>query len=74
MIYPPFATMTGEETEEFNTIYTSITTLVDEMSSKCILGVESLDKYDDYVAQLYQYGLQTCIDLKQAAYDRYQNR
>ena len=74
LIYPPFATMTGEETEEFNTIYTSITTLVDEMSSKCILGVESLDKYDDYVAQLYQYGLQTCIDLKQAAYDRYQNR
>ena len=74
LIYPPFATMTGEETEEFNTIYTSITTLVDEMSSKCILGVESLDKYDDYVAQLYQYGLQTCIDLKKAAYDRYQNR
>lgn len=74
LVYPAYATMTAEETAEFNTIYTAIETLVDEMSCKFIMGIESMDQYDAFVERLYQYGIQECIDQKQKAYDRYMRR
>jgi len=74
MIYPEPASMTESEGTEYSSIYTNIETLVDEMTIKFITGAESLDGYDNFVEQLNTYGLQTCLDIKQAAYDRYINR
>ena len=74
LVYPAYATMTGEELAVFSGTYTNIMTLVDEMSTKFILGVRSLDEFDAFVDQLYQYGLENCLAYKQAAYDRYKKR
>ncbi len=71
MLIAPEVTMTDEEGNKYNSLYTNIKTLVDEMTVKYIIGYESLDNYDSFVETLYQYGLQDCIDVKQAAYDRY---
>ena len=63
-----------EEGNIYNSAYTDIQTLVDEMTVKFILGGESLDNYESFIDTLYTYGLQQCLDVKQAAYDRYQAR
>ena len=70
----PEVTMTEEEGNIYNSAYTDIQTLVDEMTVKFILGGESLDNYESFIDTLYTYGLQQCLDVKQAAYDRYQAR
>ena len=69
-IYPP-ATTTAEEASELATIMNNINTYVDEMESKFITGVTSLDEYDEYVAQLEKFGIERAIEIKQQAYDRY---
>lgn len=74
LIYPTYATMTGEELVAYGSLYANIVTLVDEMSTKFILGIRSLDEFDAFVEQLYQYGLKDCLAYKQAAYDRYIKR
>lgn len=70
----PEVTMTEEEGNIYNSSYTDIQTLVDEMTVKFILGSESLDDYSSFIDTLYTYGLQKCLDVQQAAYDRYQAR
>ena len=74
LAYPDNATMTSEEGDTYNSVYTNLKTLVDEMATKCIMGSQSLDDFDAYVKDLYSYGLQDCIAIKQAAYDRFMNR
>lgn len=74
LVYPGRATMTEDEMIAYNTIYTNITTLVDEMTVKYIMGSEDLSTFDSFVENLYTYGLQECIDYKQAALDRYNAR
>ena len=73
-IYPASASMTDAEGSEYSTLYTDIETMVDEMTIKFITGAESLDGFDSFVESLYGFGLQTCIDIKQAAYERYMER
>ena len=74
MLLPPEVSMTAEESAAFSTTYTNITTLVEEMTVKFIMGTESMDGYEKFVEDLYTYGLQRCIDIQQAALDRYNNR
>ena len=73
-IYPASASMTDTEGSEYSTLYTDIETMVDEMTIKFITGTESLENFDTFVESLYGFGLQTCIDIKQAAYERYIER
>ncbi len=72
--YPANATMTEEETQNFNAKYTNIKTIVDEMTVKFIIGTVPLSEYDAFVESMKNYGIAECISYKQAALDRYNAR
>ncbi|MCI8625232.1 MAG: extracellular solute-binding protein [Lachnospiraceae bacterium] len=74
LMLPKCMTLTEEEQRDFNTKYTAIETLVQEMTIKYITGAEHLDGYDAFVESLKTYGIEDCIAYKQAAFDRYQAR
>ncbi len=69
-----YATMTAEENQEYSNIFTDLDTYVKESVISFITGEKSLDEYDDFVNTLSEYNIQKCIDLKQAALDRYNSR
>ena len=62
---------TTEETEEYNSLFSDIETYMDESVSKFIVGDTSLDEFDAFVEQLKSMGIEDCIAIEQAAYDRY---
>lgn len=68
---PSVVTMTVDESKEFTEIKTRMDNYADEMVYKFIFGEESLDKFDEFVAQLNELGAERAIEIKQAAYDRY---
>lgn len=70
-IYPSAVTRTTEESESIATEYTAIQAQVDEVVSKFIVGQESLDNWDAYVATLNSLGLEHVLEVRQAAYDRF---
>ena len=63
--------MTVDESEEYNSIYSDIETYMDENVVKFIVGDKSLDEFDAFVDTLKQMGIEDCIAIEQAAYDRY---
>ena len=67
-------TLTTEENTEFYTHYTDIATLVDEFTVNYIMGTASEADYTTFIQNLETYGIQTCIQLKQQALDRYNQR
>lgn len=71
---PTALTSTVEEGSEFSSLYTDIETYVQECNVKFIMGQMSLDDYDAYRDQLVKMGIERCIELKQAALDRYNAR
>lgn len=64
----------GEESEKDADIMAACKTYIDEMSLKFITGAESLDKFDEYLAQLEEFGINDAIKFRQSAYERYQSR
>ena len=74
LLLPPSMTMTDEENSEYVTLYTDIETLTQENTVKFITGEKSLDEYDAFVQQLKTYNIDRCIELQQAALDRYNAR
>ena len=64
-----------ELTEEEQLVYTdkfvAIATYINEMTQKYIMGVESLDNIDAFYAQLDKMGMQDCLEIQRAAYERY---
>lgn len=70
----PQIEMTDTEALEFNSLYTDIKTMVQEKTAAYVMGTESLDTYDDFVATIKSLGIEECIALKQAALDRYSAR
>ncbi len=69
--YPDGTALTAEESENFASAYGDIQTYVQENVPLFIRGDRSLDEFDDFVAALYDFGLEECISYKQAALDRY---
>ena len=67
----PTLAFTNEEQGIINEKYTEIETYTNEMVDKFIMGVEPLDKFDDYVKQVENMGLADVLAVYQAAYDRY---
>lgn len=51
-----------------------VTTLVDEMSLKMILGIEPLEAFDDYAAQIESLKIHRAIEIQRNALERYQKR
>jgi putative aldouronate transport system substrate-binding protein len=73
-VMPPFLTPTVEESKEMAKLATAITSYKEEMFVKFIMGKESLDKFDDYVKQINDMGIDKVIKVYQAALDRYNKR
>lgn len=69
-----YGQLTPEESIQVVTRQVEINTYVDEMLLKFIMGVESLDEYDQYVARLKQMGLDDVLAIKQTAHDRFLER
>ena len=67
----PTLAFTEDEQDVLDDKYVEIETYMNEMVDKFIMGVESLDKFDDYVAQIESMGLADVLAAYQAAYDRY---
>ena len=70
----PMITLTLEESNEGGKIKNDLETYSNEMLLKFIMGVEPLEKFDDFVAQLKKIGAERYIELNQNALDRYNNR
>lgn len=70
----PRLTFGAEESTELGKIMNRVDKYADDMMLKFIMGIESLENYDNFVLQLKQYGLERALDLYNAAYQRYQNR
>ncbi|WP_309123193.1 extracellular solute-binding protein [Paenibacillus sp.] len=73
-IQMPKVTMTADENKRFASIMTDLNTYSDEMVTKFIMGVEPLDRFDQYAETLKGMGIQEAIDIQQAALDRFNNR
>jgi len=69
--YEMYGDLTLEEMEEVGSIVNDIQSYVQEFTNKVIVGEESLDNWDAYLANLEQMYLDACIEAYQAAYDRY---
>ena len=75
MVIPSRVSMTSEESSDYMAAYTSIQTYVQEMTTKFIMGTESIDdQWDNYVSTIDSLGIDTCIQYQQAALDRYNER
>lgn len=55
----------------YNRIFSNIDTYMDETVSKFVVGDLSLNQFDSFVQQLKDMGIEDCIAIEQAAYDRY---
>lgn len=65
---------TDEEAEREAEILTAVNTYINEMQIKFITGAESLDNFDQYKENLKEMGMEELIAIKNAGYERYQNR
>jgi putative aldouronate transport system substrate-binding protein len=72
-VMPP-VTLTSEEGTEFANIYGDIQTLVTEAIPQFISGQKPMSEFDAFVDQINSMNIARCIELKQAALDRYNNR
>ena len=72
-IGPAFPTLafTDDEQDVIRAKYIDITTYVDEMIDKFIMGKESLDNFDAFVAKVEEMGINDVLAVYQAAYNRY---
>ena len=70
----PNITMTSDEANRYATIMGDVETYVSEMTTKFILGSESLDGWDAYVNGVKGMGIDEAISLQQAALDRFMAR
>lgn len=55
----------------YNRTFSDIDTYMDETVSKSVVGDLSLNQFDSFVQQLKDMGIEDCIAIEQAAYDRY---
>ncbi|MFC3788196.1 extracellular solute-binding protein [Paenibacillus sp. GCM10012307] len=67
----PSAPKTEEESAEFAAIMQDVTTMVDEMSLRIILGIEPLEAFEGYLEQLRALKIDRAIQIQKQAYDRY---
>ena len=70
-----FMTMTTQESSEYNGLAGDMTTLVSTELAKFITGEKNTDSdLDAFVQTLKDMGIERCIEIEQAAYDRYISR
>ncbi len=74
--YPANVTMTIQESEEFNRTYSDISTNVSENVLAFITGSRPLtdESWNEFVSGIEGMGIEKCVEIKQAALDRYLSR
>lgn len=70
----PAMEMNPEASEARSDIMTDINTYVDEMTLQFIIGLKSLDEFDNYLAQLKSMGIEDAIAITQEQYDAFMNK
>ena len=70
----PVLLPTEEESNDISKYTTEIETYVNEMFIKYMVGSESLDTYDQYLAHLEDLGLSKVLKIYESEYERYKNR
>ncbi len=70
---PPITLTSAEEASDKSAL-NDIKTYTDEMLDKFITGQEPLTKYDDFVKQLKNMGVDQCIKVRQTALERWRKR
>lgn len=75
-VMPGFITLTSDETSQYSVIYNDVNSYMNECTLKFITGVMDINgaDWDTYVSTIEGMGIQTCIDIQQAALDRYNAR
>lgn len=71
---PTGLTVTTEEGQKYNSIYTDIKTHLTENILKFVTGARPMEEFEAFVQEVTDMGIDECIAIKQAAYDRYQER
>lgn len=67
--------MTSEENTEYSALYSDISTYISNMTVSFMTGAEDVDaQWDTFVSTIEGLNIAGCIEIKQAAYDRYRNR
>ena len=67
----PTVLHTEKEADFMASHYSTIDTCCQEMIIKFVIGTESFDNYDKFIATLESYGVKQVMNYKQAAYERY---
>lgn len=70
----PMISMTAEEASDYANMNTQIADLVDESVGKIINNQMSIEEWPNIQQQLLDMGVEDCIEIQQAAYDRYMAR
>ncbi len=70
---PPL-TPTPDESGQLSKLMNEISTYQDEMTVKFIMGIEPINNFEKYVAQLKKLGIDQAIAIYQAAVERYNRR
>lgn len=65
---------TAEEQSEISKYLTDIDIHISENVTKFIMGIRPMSEYDEFIKELKGLNIEKVIQLKQAAYDRYQKR
>lgn len=66
-----YLSMTDDEQIVISDVYAPIKTYISEMALKFIMGEESIDNFDAFVAELKKMGIEDVLKVQQAAYDRF---
>jgi putative aldouronate transport system substrate-binding protein len=68
------ASFSPEESTTFNEIFVPVNDYFQQMFIKMVMGVEPVDKFDEMVQTMKDMGIRQCVDIYQAAYDRFMAR
>ncbi len=71
---PTAITPTQDEAKSLSSVINELSTYVNEMTTKFIIGQQSLDGFDKFVENLKSLKLDDATSIQQKAYDRYQAR
>ena len=67
--------MTSDEATAYSTVYNGIDTYISTTSISFMTGASDIAaQWDTFVSTIETMGIDSCIEIKQAAYDRYLQR
>jgi putative aldouronate transport system substrate-binding protein len=72
-VLPP-TTKTAEEGQEYSATYGDIQTYANETIPQFITGAKPISEFDAFVEQIKSMNIDRCIEIQQAALDRYNTR